>query len=440
MEGAEPGLDVATSAPPRLCDAIDQVWSVPAQITHRTPELLALAKVCRALYPVETTGMALGIALYEALLRLGLEQRTIGPVAPPLVAISLDRAIRAQSAVRWHYCPLDSAGEIPPLAFGPNVVRRFRPADLTRLMASLPLDPHFRARFDIERMSQFQWLVVEEPYELPRTVAERYLPLLFKSWNNELGSIEPHPSHFTPAVEAAVSFLLAAPWEEFVEKPSRDWRGFRIPWVLTLDSDLFAPSIAVPDPKTLSWIQHYREDDRGAIIEEVEFPDNIILVEGAATKLSSLDHRAWTRFLMARSSPVMADPIIHFFVRAFTSRDIDEFLFHITTIEACLGQSKDHQDKKRKLPDGTTGATARTAWRLSALLDDWKAGPEFKRIFKERSQFVHGESMTAISATSIVAARSLARRCVSALIDQAPTNPTTREDFMEALIERQPPP
>jgi hypothetical protein len=424
--------------PALLIDAINKVWSSQTHDAYRTPELLELAQVCRTLYRQQAAGMALDIALHQALLRLGLEGRTFGP-APLQVAASIDRAFQAQGAIRWHYCPLDSAGEIPELAFGPNRVRRFSQAELTDLVAGLPLDPQFQARFDVARLCQFQWLVIEEPYDLPRTVPARYLPLLFKDWNTELGSIEPHPSLFTPAVEAAVCFLLAAPWEELVEQPSLDWRAFRIPWVLTLDSDLFAPSIPVPDPDTLSWIPHYRQDERGEIIDEVEFPDNTSLVGDAAAKLAGLDHRAWTRFRMAQASSVMAGPIVHFLVRAFTSRAVDEFLFHITTIEACLGQSKDHQEKNKKLPDGTTGATAKTAWRLSALLGDWTAGPEFKRLFKERSLFVHGESMTAISAASRGAARALARRCVAALIDQAPPRPTPRESFMQTLIDRRPP-
>lgn len=423
--------------PARLIEAIDQVWSTAAEHTRRAPGLHALAKVCRELYPVQATGMFLDIALHDALQRLGFGERTASP-APQSVSAAIHNAALAPGAVRQHFCPLDAAGDIPDLAFGPNRVCRFSEAELEALVVAAPVDPYFRARFDAKRLSQFRWLVVEEPYEVARTISGRHLPMFFRDWSSEMGSIEPHPPLFVPAVEAAICFLLTAPWEELVEGAERDWRAFRIPWVLTLDSDLFSPSTSVPDPETLTWIPYYIQDDQGDVVDEIEVPDTTSLDDSTAVALADFDHRSWTRFLMARSSAMMPGPITHFFVRAFTSNDVDEFLFHITTIEACLGQSKDHQDKKQRLPDGSNGATARTAWRVSALLNDWSAGPEFKRLFKERSQFVHGESMTTISASSRSAARSLARRCVGALIQQAPSNQTSREAFLRTLLDRRP--
>lgn len=424
-----------TVAPGELIDAVDNLWRTSARDTRRAPELLILSAVCRALYPVEAEGMALDVALHHALQRLGLDERTPGP-APAGVALALHRAFVASDATRRHFCPLDRAGDIPDLAFGPNAVRRFSEVELTAIIASLPLDPHFKARFDAKRLCQFQWLVVDEGYALPRQVAARYIPFLFSTWNAELGSIAPHPPSFAGPVEAAVCFLLSAPWENLVRDSRLDWRAFQIPWVMTLDDDLFAPSIPVPDPDTLSWIPVYLNDANGDFADEIEIPDCNDLVEDAAHALRDVNDETWERFVLARATPTMAGPIMHFFVRAFASREIDEFLFHITTVEACLGQSSDHRKGMKALPDGSNGATGRTAWRLSTLLEDCSAGPEFKSLFKERSRFVHGESMKAITAESRCLARALARRCVRGVIQHAPT--TSREEFLSALVERRP--
>lgn len=423
--------------PQPLIDAVDAIWATEAAQVLRTPELLSLVKTCRGLYPAEVKGMVVDLALQHALQRLGFDNRVIGP-APANVPAALHKAIVAPSAVRRHLCPLDLAGDIPKMSFGPNRVCNFSSDELLAILDESAVEPRFRARFDAKRFAQFQWMVVEETYEVTRSLGSRYVPFLHQVWDQELGAIEPHPPAFAPAVEAALCCLLTEPWEDLVERPEQDWRAFRIPWVMTLDSDLFSPSIPVPDPDTLTWIPHYIHGDHGELIDEIEVPDNEGLVDEAKEVLANLNHRAWTQFVMSRACPWMAGPIAHFFVRAFTSHGVDEFLFHITTIEACLGQSSDHQGKKKPLPDGSYGATGRTAWRLSALLGDWDAGPTFKALFKERSQFVHGETMSMISADSRRSARSLARRCVRALIE-SPADVSSREAFLDSLLNRLPP-
>jgi hypothetical protein len=55
--------------------------------------------------------------------------------------------------------------------------------------------------------------------------------------------------------------------------------------------------------------------------------------------------------------PLFETTIEHFFVRAFLEDPLDEFLAHITTIEAALGLKSDYP-----------GATKPVATRVSALL------------------------------------------------------------------------
>lgn len=105
--------------PERLIEAIDRVWSMATKDVGRGFELQALMKTCRELYPTAATGMALDIVLHHALQRLGFDERAAG-LASTDVAAKFHNAVLAPGAVRRHFCPLDSAGDLPDLSFGPN--------------------------------------------------------------------------------------------------------------------------------------------------------------------------------------------------------------------------------------------------------------------------------------------------------------------------------
>ena len=87
-------------------------------------------------------------------------------------------------------------------------------------------------------MSELNWLVVDETAELDPRPEARSTPVFFTDLRRDLGAFEAHAPHYPPAVERAVFFLLLAPWEDWSTMPEVDWRGFKIPWVYTVDSDL----------------------------------------------------------------------------------------------------------------------------------------------------------------------------------------------------------
>lgn len=433
---AKPDAPQAETSPPiALQTALEAVWRQPRTNSnpYREPAYVALVALCQDLYPMAGGRMSIEFSLHQALLRLGLTPKPT--LAPPGLAERVHEAFTRVRSRRIHLCPLDLAGGVPDLSFGPNRIGYGTRTQLDALIADLPLDPSFKARIDTARLAQFYWLEVEEEVDLPGEVGARALPGLFMDFSKDLGGIEPHKPRFPAAVEDALFFLLTAPWEELTQYRDFDWRPFRIPWVLTLDDDLFARSIPVPDPDALTWQPDYVRDERGCEIEEIEIPVRVYLEGDAPERLASFDHASWSHFKAARQTPAMAGPIAHFMVRAFVADDIDEFLHHVTTIEACLGVVDDHKRGHKPLPDKSNGATGRTAWRLSALLDDWNAGPRFKELFKERSQFVHGEQMTDISSQSRRDARALARRCVHALAEIADRWPD-RAALLADLVDR----
>lgn len=273
----------------------------------------------------------------------------------------------------------------------------------------------------------------KKPWSSPENLAAAFSPDCSPR-RQDFGRIEPHKRHFPAPVEAALFALLTAPREEVTSYSDLDWRPFRVPWVHTLSDDLFARRSTPPDADTLSWEPDFYEDEDGAMVE-IERPTRLPLTDAAIPQTAYLDDAAWTELLEARRSPLFHRPIDHFAIQAFASDGIDEFLAHVTVIEAALGQPIDHDPRKRPKINGQRrqGATARVAWRLAALLDDASAGERYLALFKERSDFLHGQAMQDIPSQVRLDARRLARGCVCALIGAAtsPSPPENQDAFLQ---------
>ena len=138
-------------------------------------------------------------------------------------------------------------------------------------------------------------------------------------------------------------------------------------------------------------------------------------------------------------SSLCARPFAHFFVRAFASEGIDEFLAHIMVVESALGSALDHDRRTRpKFGRKDPGTTDRVAWRVAGLLDDASAGERYRELFKERSDFLHGRVMSPLPGQSRLDARRIARRCVRALIEtaRAAEDVTDPDAFLHKLLLR----
>lgn len=292
--------------------------------------------------------------------------------------------------------------------------------------------------FDSQRFSQFAWLVVKEDVQLDGHPEARALPVLFSGVNHDFGRIEPHKQRIPAAVEAALFALLTVPWEDFVIYRKVEWRSFRIPWVYTIDDDVFSRTLPPPSPDTLSWEPAFYVDKKGEEIED-ERPTKLPLTDGVENNLRWLNDDAFAEIIQARQSSLFSTPIVHFFVRAFLSEGIDEFLAHITAIEASLSLSIDHDTTKRKKLSGSKkqGATFRVSRRVSALLGSKAYGDDYEKLFKLRSEFLHGRPMGDISSDMRIDARSLARKVVCALVGAAKTAPQNsfREDYLGQLLD-----
>lgn len=217
-----------------------------------------------------------------------------------------------------------------------------------------------------------------------------------------------------------------------------DWRGFRVPWVYTVDSDIFVRPNTPPSPDTLSWEDRIYDDGYGGTYEE-ERPVELRLEEGVATELPVWDQNHWAIVEQAKQSVLFETPITHFLVRAFLAEGVDEFLAHITTIEAALGLRADYHKNFRVAADRhkKLRATDKMRGRVAGLLGGRRYADQYEQLFNVRSAFLHGRAVAAISTEERVMARSLAREVVEALILATRSGPiSSREDFLDGLLDK----
>lgn len=428
-----------------LREAIAGLWRIPApgpQNLLSTPAFKRLSEAARTDYPDVQLAWP-SFALANALRALGLPcqlplGRNFPVVHPQEAARRLDQAFRAKRCRRRHLVPLDRAAELPDLTFGPVRLRKFSEADLMELVNATYFERVFpNSSFDASRFSMFQWLVVEEELSLDQKPG---FPRSCVPIDHDFGQIEPHKGRFPPAVEKALFALLLAPWEEWSSGRSPDWRGFRAPWVYTMSEDIFAPLEPPRSADTLDWDILTSYDDEFGEHEYIEFFRPPLDDDAARRGLAVFSDAHWSAVESALRSPLFETPVAHFFVRAFLTEDVDEFLAHMTTIEAALGLRADYETDLRPKPDPhkNRGATYRLRARIAALLSDSSAAEIYETLFNVRSRYLHGRRMEeAIPSKKRKEARSLARRVVEALVRANEMSaPISRKEFLSDLLDR----
>jgi hypothetical protein len=174
-----------------------------------------------------------------------------------------------------------------------------------------------------------------------------------------------------------------------------------VPWVYTIGNDLFVRPERPPSAEALSWDYALGDDGKEVFVD----PDRIPLKVDRVSLAEWLGDRCWVDLVAIGKSPLFDTPVKHFFVKAFLEELADEFLAHITTIEAALGLKSDYESR---------GATGRVAARVSALLGAPIQGKVYRELFNFRCTYLHGRSMGPISGNSRLLARRLARQVVSA--------------------------
>ncbi|MCS2611005.1 hypothetical protein LLY24_16945 [Halomonas sp. wenzhen-202101] len=423
-----------------LLAKLGALWRIPPPGPDNllsAPEFISLSKLI-----AQRTGNTATFALSNALRSLGLPcglpaGHRVQALDLPTVADMLVKAFSRSSITRRHLCPLDLADDLPLMTFGQARVARFSAAQLYDLFDWPRLSRYFPTLTSgAERLSEFQWLVVEEEVPVRTNPEARAFPFLDMDISRDLGEIEPHRGRFPQAVEDALFFLLLAPWEDWSTLNEVDWRGFRVPWIYTLDDDLFVSPTRPPSAETLSYEPRTYTDNRGEVIE-IERPIVLPLDNAATEGLQWVNDTAWKQVQAARATSLFETPVVHFLVRAFLASGIDEFIAHLTVIEAALGLESDYKRKLRPNTDPCPrlSATQRVAVRLRAAVGEGKAERDYMNLFDLRSAFIHGRSgVQCISTKQRVLARSLARRAACALVRLSRQPEVAREQVLSDLL------
>lgn len=431
------------TVPVQLVTAIENLWGMPSPGTAsltKMPAFIKLAEVFGEIYGSPNADSALSNALRSlgAPFNLPRDNRDRA-LNPELAALKLHEAMTNQTVRRRHLCPLDLCDELPPIRFGNSMVGEFSEPELVEFLDVARLARFYPAyRPPVRKLTQFRWLVVEEHIAVDPRPEARALPILFVDLSRDFGEIDPHLGRFPPVVEAAIFFLLLAPWEDWAVYPEVDWRAFRLPWLHTVDDDLFVRPMAPPSPDTLSLQPDIAYDQYGDEIE-IERPTVNNLEDEARSSFNRLDESLWRGVLDARAGALFETPIVHFIVRAFLADGMDEVMAHMTAIEAGLGLEMDHRRGLRPKPDAhkNVSASDRTAARLAALLNDATAATAYRELFELRSSYVHGRAgLSKIPTTLRLNARRLARKMAEALVAQSPVEPATRVKVLSNLLDR----
>jgi len=424
--------------------AVEAVWRLPRPGPDNllaSPTFINLSELCQAEYGGGKPVFALSTALRSLGLPCNLPANKAElSLDPEDAANAIDDAYKRRTTLRRHLCPLDLADEIPTLSFGNVRIADFSADDLARLFNAPRLARDFHNQpFEATRLAQFRWLVVEEEIALDPRPEARASPFMFVTFDRDFGEIDPHLGRFPPAVERALFFLLLAPWERWSTMQEVDWRGFRLPWIYTVDDDLFIRPSPPPSADSLTLEPWIVQGEWGEDIE-LERPTVLPLEDEAASGLALFTDGAWKDLEAARATDLFETPIAHFLVRAFLADGMEEVMAHMTAIEAAVGLEMDHKKWLRPKPDphkAVSSATARVAARVAAVLNDRASAQAYKNLFELRSTFVHGRAgLQKVSTAQRVMARSLARGVARGLVDLALSGPRPRTDVLSDLLAR----
>jgi hypothetical protein len=355
------------------------------------------------------------------------------------IATAIEDAMLATRGETIHLCPLDQADALPRLRFGPCEVRTFSRTEFSEVIQFERLKRRFRnLSIDINSFARFDWLVVREPVSFASTLKNRsgFFRHIDFRMDRDYGAIESYAKKWPAAVERAVFALLLLRWEDMVQYRDIDWRGFRIPWVYSVPADVLDAPPYPKGPETLTWEPDFQHDEETGGDVETERPFRLPLNDDLDGYYTGLTDERWHNLERAQASAIVNPLVVHFLTRSFASEGIDEFLGHITTIEAALGMSSDYGVGRSRPPIGSRnpGATERVRRRISALTGDPTMATLFGKLFDLRSTFIHGRPIADVSSTQRVQARVLARQVLECLIQTAQTSTAPdRDNYLTSL-------
>ena len=279
-----------------------------------------------------------------------------------------------------------------PFEFGTFRVMKFSQQELKTILENDTREIFWSdSTLDTRLLSKYWWLVVSEKSE------PDYAGQLFDIDISEfLGRpVERRYGNFPPGVERALKALVLYDWDSdsfsyskprdigryLLDKENDGWFGFNLPFVLRSGGSLYCPPPRAPDISRLSLEPVIDPDGVEYGVHPIRFiyPDSssffrtVTEFESQLNKVRDQTDR-W-QFI---------DVAVGYLVKAFFSDELDQLLWHITAIEALLGERKG-------------GLTETLAKRCGLVLssskeDRKKIKRSFRNLYDIRSNIVHGNT------------------------------------------------
>ena len=279
-----------------------------------------------------------------------------------------------------------------PLDFDSFRVKKFSKQELITITENDTREIFYpESTLDMRLLSQYWWLVVSEKDE-PDYAGQLVTKINFR---REV-PVERHYGHFPPAVAHVLQTLVLYDWDYerdgisdadprdigryLLDEQEDRWFGFKLPFVLRSGGSLFRPPAQAPDISCLS-LEPVFDDG----VECGERPIRYVYPD--ATSFSSMVTEFESQLNTIRSQTArwqFIDVAVNYLVKAFFFRELDQLLWHITAIEALLGQNV----------DALTETLARRCGLVlgSSEEDRKKIRRSFKQLYTLRSNVVHGKT------------------------------------------------
>ncbi len=304
-----------------------------------------------------------------------------------ILATRFREEVSAQREHRIHLMPIELVSFSQDLMeFDGFKIQTFKKSELDDLLKQ-PVCKLFYpwAAVDTEELACYWFLVCEDEAELSL------------GWNLDWSAkVEVGYSPFSGALKQAFRRLVLYPWSDqftrgvqlLTAKKPDPWSGpflFSAPFVLSVSKSLITSPRQVPDLSVL--VTEPIFDDEGRECGEAPV-DACRLDEEETAEFCSFISEADRLIKRARvDAPEwrFADTALNFLEKAFLSSGAEQLLWHITTVEALLGEKVDSGLTKilRTRAGYALGGTAEKRRQI---------GKNFEDLYSLQSDFVHGNA------------------------------------------------
>jgi len=266
------------------------------------------------------------------------------------------------------------------LDFGSFQIRQFSEQDLGELLGNRVNFVFFpEAALHVKKLTDYWFIYVKESAPAQPLgggqFVEYFDPLIRMKYTD-------FPNRIESALKRLALYDWNYDWERFVIDSSdrtQDWFRFKVPFVLFKDENPVEAPTAAPDLSVLSMREYMDEEGEFAGWE----PDlEYLTAEGVTFFVESI-RRA--EYLLANLRPdawPFFEIAMGYFLKAFFSDGSEQLLWHITALDALLGENEGR------------GRTKRIGKRLGSILGQGAEQEAIRERFRElhhyRNELVHG--------------------------------------------------